>query len=119
MDRSELMAFAQSWISGWNAHDLDAVLAHYADDVTFYSPMIFRVTGADQASIKGRPELRAYWSRALVLAPDLRFELQSCFCGRDALTILYSNQLQRRASEAFIFDGQGKVSLSIATYEAV
>lgn len=119
MNRSDVITFARSWISGWNAHDLDAILAHYADDVIFYSPMISRVTGADQSSIRGRWELEAYWRRALVLAPDLRFELQSCFAGRDALTILYSNQSGRRASEAFVFNEQMKVSLSIATYEAV
>lgn len=118
MGNDELNSFVHAWISGWNAHDLDAILAHYADDVVFYSPMIFRVTGADKPSIKGRSGLALYWRRALELAPDLRFELQSCFHGRDALTILYGNQLGRRASEAFIFNGEAKVSLSIATYEA-
>jgi len=118
MGKGEVNAFVQAWISGWNARDLDAILAHYADDVVFYSPMIFRVTGADGPSIEGRSGLEHYWRRALELVPDLRFELQSCFYGRDALTILYSNQLGRRASESFVFNGEMKVSLSIATYEA-
>lgn len=117
MGRDELDSFVHSWISCWNAHDLDAILTHYADDVAFHSPMIFRVTGSDEPSIKGRSGLELYWRRALELAPDLRFELQSCFYGRGALTILYSNQLGRRVSEAFVFNGEAKVSLSIATYD--
>ena len=118
MGKDEMNSFVRSWIAGWNAHDLDAILAHYADEVVFYSPMIFRVTGSEQPSIQGRPGLELYWRRALGMAPDLRFELQSSFYGRGALMILYSNQTGRRASEAFVFNGEAKVCLSIATYEA-
>lgn len=118
MGKDEMRSFVRSWISDWNARDLDAILIHYADDAVFHSPMIFRVTGADEPSIKGRSGLELYWRRALELAPDLRFELQSWFYGRGALTILYSNQLGRRVSEAFVFNGEAKVFLSIATYEA-
>ena len=31
-------SFAREWIAGWNARDLAAILAHYADDVIFSSP---------------------------------------------------------------------------------
>jgi ketosteroid isomerase-like protein len=32
-------AFAEDWIAAWNAHDLDRVLSHYADDIVFLSPI--------------------------------------------------------------------------------
>ena len=35
MDNDVALAFAQQWLSEWNAHDLDAVLRHFADDVVF------------------------------------------------------------------------------------
>lgn len=118
MGRDELTRFAQAWIAGWNARDLGAILAHYADDIVFHSPMISRVTGEDRSSVTGLAALGAYWKQALELAPDLRFELQTVFLGRDALTILYTNQTGRQATETFVFTEEGKVSLSIATYAA-
>ncbi len=30
--------FAQEWLNAWNSHDLEAIMAHYAEDVIFYSP---------------------------------------------------------------------------------
>ncbi|WGM37742.1 nuclear transport factor 2 family protein [Caulobacter sp. NIBR1757] len=116
MDRHELTKFAENWIAGWNAQDLDAILAHYADDVVFHSPMIARVTGEDRSSVTGLAALGAYWRQALALAPDLRFELRTVLLGRGALTILYTNQTGRQAAETFVFTPEGKVSLSIATY---
>lgn len=116
MKRHRADAFAQEWISAWNAHDLEAILAHYDEEIVLHSPMIQRVTGADQASLKGRIALEAYWKRALELAPDLRFDLEGVMLGRDAITILYNNQSGRRASETFVFGQNMRVTLSIATY---
>lgn len=118
MNRQEADRFARSWVAGWNAHDLEAILAHYDEAIVLHSPMIARVTGEDVSSVTGRTALAAYWERALALAPDLRFDLQTVFLGRDALTILYANQAGRQASETFVFTGEGRVSLSIATYAA-
>lgn len=116
MNREEADSFARAWIAGWNAHDLDAILAHYAGDVVLHSPMIARVTGEDQGSVAGLAALEAYWRRALALSPDLRFELRTVFLGRGALTLHYVNQAGRQAAETLVFSAEGKVSLSIATY---
>lgn len=118
MDRQAAHRFAEAWIAGWNAHDLPTILAHYDGAIHFHSPMIARVTGEDRASVSGLAALEAYWSRALTLAPDLRFELLDVFVGARALTIHYVNQAGRRAAETFLFNAEGKVSLSIATYLA-
>mgnify|MGYP000011616990 CR=1 FL=1 len=116
MNRTEMNAFAESWISDWNNHDLESILNHYDEDIVLYSPMIVPVTGQTKSSITGRAALRAYWKQALALAPDLQFELQDVLLGSDALTILYRNQVGRGASETFVFTDQNLVSLSIATY---
>ena len=118
MNRQAADQFARAWISGWNAHDLEAILAHYDEAIVLHSPMIARVTGEDVAAVAGLTALAAYWRRALALAPDLRFELQTVLLGRDALTILYTNQTGRQAAETFVLTDEGKVSLSIATYAA-
>jgi hypothetical protein len=46
MTQEDANAFARRWIADWNAHDLDAILAHYAPDAEFLSPVAQRVTGA-------------------------------------------------------------------------
>lgn len=56
-------AFARDWIAAWNRSDVEAVLAHYADDVVFVSPLAATVTGNPE--VHGKDELRAYWTKAL------------------------------------------------------
>ena len=50
--RPDPQAFAEDWVAAWNAHDLERVLAHYAEDVVFVSPNSSRFTGDPT----GRPE---------------------------------------------------------------
>lgn len=33
MDQQRAQHFAEPWYSAWNAHDVTAILDHYADDV--------------------------------------------------------------------------------------
>lgn len=80
-------AFAEAWLAAWNAHDLDAVLALFHDDVVFTSPLAIKVVPASGGVLEGKVALRAYWSAALAQLPDLRFELTSLFAGIDSLLI--------------------------------
>jgi ketosteroid isomerase-like protein len=47
MSRPDADAFAARWCADWNAHDLEALLAHFTDDVVFTSPVAQRVLGTD------------------------------------------------------------------------
>ncbi|MBW8743937.1 MAG: nuclear transport factor 2 family protein [Sphingomonas sp.] len=82
--------FAERWLAAWNAHDLDAVLALFHDDVVFTSPLAMKVVPESAGVIRGKPALRAYWSAALAQVPDLHFELTSLFAGVDSLLIGFS-----------------------------
>ena len=35
----EAQGFAEEWAAAWNRRDVDAVLAHFHDDVVFTSPV--------------------------------------------------------------------------------
>ena len=35
--------YADRWVRAWNAHDIEAVLDHFRDDVVFTSPVAARV----------------------------------------------------------------------------
>ena len=37
MDAERASEIAAAWLAGWNARDLDGILAHYADELEFVS----------------------------------------------------------------------------------
>ncbi|MFO0775277.1 MAG: nuclear transport factor 2 family protein [Nitrospiraceae bacterium] len=75
MDNAFAEQFAAAWIAAWNAHDLDRVLSHYADDCEMSSPMIVQVVGEPSGTLRGKAAVGAYWRKALTLIPDLQSEL--------------------------------------------
>ncbi|WP_431928279.1 nuclear transport factor 2 family protein [Amycolatopsis tucumanensis] len=95
--------FAEDWVKAWNAHDLDALLAHFTEDVVFTSPVAAQLTGT--AVIRGKDALRAYWSEGLRRIPDLRFEVVGVYSGVDTVVINYRNQKGGLVSEVLHFDG--------------
>jgi ketosteroid isomerase-like protein len=45
MTYDSMMLFAETWIAAWNRRDVDAVLAHFADDAEFVSPAAHKFVG--------------------------------------------------------------------------
>ena len=80
---------AQEWIDAFNRHDLDAVLAHYADDVEFHSPVVTELQGDPSGTITGKEALRSYFEKGLASYPNLRFELLHVLTGVDSLCLLF------------------------------
>lgn len=60
---TDLQRLAQDWYAAWNAHDLDAVLGHYAEDVVFTSPFAARQDASPDGVVVGKPALRVYYDR--------------------------------------------------------
>ncbi len=92
MAAPEPRTFADQWIKAWNARDVEAVLAHYADDVVFTSPTAVRVVPESGGTIGGKEALRSYWTLALGGNPDLHFELVAVYAGIDTIAPHYRNQ---------------------------
>jgi ketosteroid isomerase-like protein len=116
IDRTHAERFAREWIDAWNAHDLEAILSHYADDVVFRSPRIAVVMGEKVDSVAGKSALARYWGKALANAKDLHFTFERLYIGSDSLTIAYRNHRGQYAAETFVFNATGLVAESIATY---
>lgn len=115
MDKTFAQHFAQDWIAAWNAHDLERILSHYADDFEMTSPFIIPIAGEPSGTLKGKPAVRAYWARAMALIPDLRFELREVLVGVASITLTYQGA-RGPAAEVFHFGPDGKVTRALAHY---
>jgi hypothetical protein len=116
MDKAFAQDFAADWIASWNAHDLEKVLSHYADDFEMSSPFIVQIAGEPSGLLVGKAAVGAYWSKALQLMPDLHFELISVLSGVHSVTVYYRGGGGRLAAEVFFFDADRKVSKAVAHY---
>jgi hypothetical protein len=114
--REQAARFAEEWISAWNAHDLARVLSHYDDDFEMASPLIVQIAGEPSGVLRGKASVGAYWSKALGVVPDLRFELLGVFAGVRTIAVHYRNQAGRLGVEVFELGSSGRVSRAAAHY---
>lgn len=105
MDRVQAESFVDGWLQGWNAHDLEQVLGHFADDVVFTSPVAAQLLDYSDGIIRGKAALRDYWSEGLRRIPDLHFEVVGVYVGLNTLVINYRNQKGGLVNEVLTFDG--------------
>jgi len=111
MNRNEALEYARRWAEAWNSRDLEAVLEHFEDDVTFSSPKALEAVGAP--TVHGKAELREYWITALQPVKSLRFTLVRVIWDPDGseLAIIYDrhvNDRRDRASEVLHFGLSGR-----------
>lgn len=104
--------FAVQWAEAWNRRDVEAVLAHFHDDVVFTSPTALAVVGS--ATVRGKPALRDYWNTAMGRITSLRFTVDRTLWDpqRRELAIVYVADIEgksRRVSENLKFDEAGLV----------
>jgi hypothetical protein len=118
MDAEFAHRFAAEWIEAWNAHDLDRVLSHYADDFEMSSPIIIQMVGEASGTLKGKAAVGAYWKKALTMIPDLHFELVNVLAGANSITLYYKGAGGRLVAEVFHFGADEKVTRAFAHYAA-
>lgn len=96
--------FSQAWLTAFNSHDLEAVLAHFHDEVLFTSPLAARVVPESGGVIRGKGALRAYWNKALIAVPELHFELVDVYVGISTIVVIYRNHTGEVVAEVLRFD---------------
>jgi hypothetical protein len=99
--------FANTWIAAWNARDLSAVLAHYADDCVLHTPIAQWLLPSTRGVLVGKPAMAAYWAKALQRPGDWRFALTHVHTGVNSLGLAY---------EFCFFNAQHLVCLSHVLY---
>ncbi|EJO88637.1 nuclear transport factor 2 family protein [Mycobacterium colombiense] len=99
----DAVAFSERWVQNWNAHDVEAVLADFHDDVVFTSPVAAEIFPETHGVVRGKAALRRYWTGALARIPDLRFSVDGVYQGIDTIVIAYRNQNGDSVSEVLTF----------------
>ena len=66
-------ALARTWLEVFNRHDLDALLALYAEDATHTSPKIRSLYPDSGGQLRGKVALRQWWTEALARLPALHY----------------------------------------------
>lgn len=102
--------FARSWLAAFNARDLDAIMAHYAEGIEHSSPTVVRLLGEPSGVVRGKRALRDYFETALAAAgPTLRYEATRVYVGAHGVTLLYDRSGGKLVAETFQFDEKGKI----------
>jgi hypothetical protein len=111
-------AHADRWLAAWNAHDLDAIMACYAEDVDFAAPTVVRRWGRPDGRLAGRAELREHFARGLALAPGLRFDEEALLTSPGGYALLYRRENGNRVLDVVELDDRGEAARVRAFYTA-
>jgi hypothetical protein len=114
IDETTVEALRRHWDDGWNAGDLETIMAPFASDVVFSSPFVGRIGGDPaRSTIEGYDALRAYLDHALRRTPGIRYTLESTYAGTDAVVLVYScvtpDGTVRRGADSMRVDDAGHV----------
>ena len=122
MTYQTMMAFAEFWIAAWNRRDVEAVLAHYAEEAQFVSAIAGNLVG--RPILRNKKELEDYWRTALARISTLEFKLDHAAWDerRLELNVIYEANLngeRKRACEIMQFDAAGRQVRGEALYGAI
>lgn len=85
---------AQDWFAAFNAHDLEALLALYADDAEHYSPKLKMRRPETRGHITGKAALRDWWRDAFDRLPTLRYEVRKLTADDDQVFMEYTRHVE-------------------------
>lgn len=113
---AEAERFAREWIAAWNEHDIERIMAHYADEIELTSPFVLHLLGEPDGTIRGKGALADYFRRGLEAFPDLLFELRAALPGIGSVVIVYRSVRDLIAAEVMELDPQGRIARARAHY---
>ena len=96
---STLAALGRTWVEAWNTRDVERVLRLYDDATVMTSDLIPKMGFDASGTVHGKDDLRAYWSKALALVPELHFTLIELFVSPDSVVVLYENERGKKICE--------------------
>lgn len=110
--------FAEAWLAAWNSHDLDRILAHYAEEVVFRSPKVLRFTGGRTDTLEGKDALRAYFAAGLAFRPALRFSAPKLCRDAEGVALIYRGEDGATAVETMTLSNENRISEARVFYDS-
>jgi limonene-1,2-epoxide hydrolase len=105
----------RAWMRAFNAHDVDALVALYADDATHTSPKIRALHPSTGGKLVGKAALAAWWREANARLPNLRYEETAITANASRVVVEYLRHAPDEAvmpvAEVFEIEG-GKIVAS-------
>jgi ketosteroid isomerase-like protein len=80
---------AHAWLAAFNAWDVDALVALYADDATHTSPKIRALHPDTGGKLVGREAMANWWRESNARLPGLRYELIALTANEDRVFVEY------------------------------
>ncbi len=113
---ADALEIARNWLEDWNAHDLDRIISHYAEEIVFISPMVVKLLDSPSRSIEGKSALRNYFDRGLTVYPELEFKAIEILVGVSSLVIYYRSVKDLLAAEFMEINQQSLITKANAHY---
>jgi hypothetical protein len=107
--------WAAAECDAWNRRDLEAIMAHYADDVALSSPAVVARMGRADGWLHGKAEVRDYFAVGLQ-TPGLHFELVDVLFGVNVICMIFRRETGVTVSDVFELDDQDRVIRLLACY---
>jgi ketosteroid isomerase-like protein len=110
-------ALAEEWCDAWNRKDLDAVMAHYAENVAFSSPTVVKRWGIADGWLRGSTRLRENFAIGIAVE-GLRFDLVDVVIGVASMCVMYRRETGQLVNDTIELDQHGKAIRVVACYGA-
>ena len=94
------------------------VLALYAEDFEMTSDRIPALGFDASGTLRGKADVRAYWSKGLTMLPNLHFELIDTFVSPASVVVFYQNERGKKICEYLRVDAEGKIKQGSANHLA-
>ena len=95
---NDLLHIARQWLSAFNEHKLEKLLALYAQDAVHYSPKLKLRHPETNGLIKGKENLRAWWKDAFDRLPTLQYKATSLTANTDRVFMEYVRRAEGEES---------------------
>jgi ketosteroid isomerase-like protein len=115
-DPAYCAALGKQWIDAWNSHDLERILALYADDTEMTSDKIPALGFDPSGTVRGKERLRQYWRKGLDLLPNLHFTLIDLYVSPDSLVVFYRNERGAQICEYLRLNADGRIKQGSANH---
>lgn len=91
---SSTFVVAKQWLSAFNEHDLEKLLALYDEHAEHYSPKLKTRMPETMGVVRGKSAMRSWWRDAFDKLPDLSYREQTITANDDRVFMEYLRIVQ-------------------------